>query len=354
MKCLMVGLGSIGQRHLRNLRKLTGTSTDITAYRVMGQTPMLNDQMQVVSSLEHDCDLEERYGLRVFRNLDKALDDGPDAVFICNPSSLHIPVALKAARAGCHLFIEKPLSHNLDKIDELIEVVDRDKLVGMVGYQMRFHPCLKRLRRLLIDGAIGKIVAVRAEVSEYLPSWHPYEDYRQSYAAREHLGGGVILTQIHEIDYLLWLFGAPHRLLTIGGHLSSLEIDVEDVASILMECDVGGQRIPVHLHQDYVQRPPRRTCQVIGNDGTIMVDFRAVTVEVFDTQGRSIERTVTEGFDRNQLFLEQTQHFLDCVDKQEQPLVSIYDGAQSLRIALAAKRSLLEGHQIEFDLNVVK
>ena len=132
---------------------------------------------------------------------------------------------------------------------------------------------------------MGRIVAVRAEVGEYLPGWHPYEDYRQMYASRAELGGGVVLSQIHEIDYIYWLFGMPRRVMAIGGHLSSLEIDVEDTASILMECVVDGRPIPVHLHQDYVQRPPSRTCQVIGDEGKILVDFRNLCVKHFDGSG---------------------------------------------------------------------
>ena len=88
-----------------------------------------------------------------------------------------------------------------------------------------------------------------------MPGWHPYEDYRALYAARADLGGGVVLSQIHEFDYLYALFGLPRRLFAIGGHLSHLEIDVEDVASTLMEFNVDGHILPVHLQQDYLQRP---------------------------------------------------------------------------------------------------
>ena len=293
--------------------------------------------------------LEKTFDLRVFSDLEEALSDRPDVAFICNPSSLHVPVALRAARAGCHLFIEKPLSHNSEAVSELIKLIDGKKLVGMMGYQMRFHPCLQYLHELLSRRAIGEVIAVRAEVGEYLPDWHPYEDYRHMYAAQEKLGGGVLLTQIHEIDYLQWLFGTPRRLLALGGHLSSLEIDVEDVVSILMECQVDGQLIPVHLQQDYIQRPASRTCQVICNDGKILVDLRALTVKVFDDKGKEIESKFYEGFDRNQLFVDEIQHFLACIERQEKPLVSIGDGAQSLQIALAAKQSLSTGQQVELE-----
>lgn len=338
MKILMIGLGGIGQRHLRNLRSLLGDRLEVLAYRVRRNQDVLTDKLQ----FEAGSSLEEKYQITVFDNLDAALAENPEAAFICNPSSLHIPVATAAAKAGCHLFVEKPLSHNLEAVDELIQLVDQSGLVGFVAYQMRFHPCLKLAHSIVSEGSIGSIVAVRAEVGEFLPGWHSYEDYRQMYASRSDLGGGVILSQIHEMDYLYWLFGLPQRVFALGGHLSSLEIDVEDVASILMDC----HGIPIHLHQDYVQRPPSRKLQIIGDSGKILVDFAALTVDQFDQNGSSLGVRSFAGFERNQLFLDEVTHFMACVEGREKPLVTLSDGKQSLRMALAAKESLTSGHVV--------
>src|SRR5205823_6534316 len=108
----------------------------------------------------------------------------------------------------------------------------------------RFHPCLARLQKIVEDGLLGRVLAGRVEVGEYLPDWHKYENYQQMYASRADLGGGVILSQIHEFDYLYWLFGLPRRIFTVGGHFSSLEIDVEDVASSILEFVVAGRPAP--------------------------------------------------------------------------------------------------------------
>src|SRR5439155_14868777 len=115
-----------------------------------------------------------------------------------------------------HLFVEKPLSHSLQEVAELLSVVREKSLIGLVGYQLRFHPCIARLQAIVAEGLLGNIVAGRVESGEYLPGWHPYEDYRESYAARAELGGGVILSHIHEFDYLYGFFGLPRRLFTIG------------------------------------------------------------------------------------------------------------------------------------------
>jgi predicted dehydrogenase len=234
-------------------------------------------------------------------------------------------------------------------VDELINLVENRSLVAAVGYQMRFHPCLQRLHALVLEKKVGRILSVRADVGEYLPGWHTYEDYRQGYAARQDLGGGVILSQIHEFDYLYWLFGMPRRLFALGGHLSNLEVDVEDTADILMECVMNGHTIPISSHQDFLQNPPKRSCEIVGDAGKILVDIRALTVQVFDGQGNSVETSSYQDFQRNQLFLDELNCFLDGMQGRQVPLVNLRDGAQSLRMALAAKESLATGKVVEYE-----
>jgi predicted dehydrogenase len=346
MKILIMGLGGIGQRHLRNLRTLLQRSDlEVIGYDPRPNPPVLTDQLKV----EEGANLQKKYDLTIFADLEQALAQKPQAAFVCNPTSLHVPAALRAAQQGCNLFIEKPLSHNLEHVDELISLVESRGLIAAVGFQMRFHPCLQRLHALVQEKKIGWILSVRAVVGEYLPGWHTYEDYRLGYAARQDLGGGVILSQIHELDYLYWLFGMPRRVFGLGGHLSSLEVDVEDTADILMECMQDGHPIPISLHQDYIQNPASRSCEIIGDAGKILVDIRALTVQVFDGKGYQVEARSYEGFQRNQLFLDELKCFLDGIQGKQTPLVSLRDGAQSLRIALAAKESLASGKVIELE-----
>jgi predicted dehydrogenase len=345
MKFLIAGLGAIGQRHLRNIRTLLGDEAEVLAYRVRGNSEVLTDTM----TIEKGGDLETKYNLKVFRDLDQALEQKPDAVFVCNPSSLHIPIALKAAQAGCALFIEKPLSHDFADIDGLISIVESNHLEAVVGYQMRYHPCLLRLRDLLQENVIGRVLSVRAEVGEYLPGWHSYEDYRGTYGSRKDLGGGAILSQIHEIDYLLCMFGLPNRIFALGGHLSSLEIDVEDTVEILMDYSNEGHPMPVSLHLDYLQRPPTRTCQVIGDKGKIQVDLRALSVTVSDSQGQQVESTSYQDFQRNQLFLGELKDFLAGMHGKPTRLVDLREGTRSLRMALAAKESLASGKVVDLE-----
>ena len=177
MRFLICGLGSIGQRHLRNLRALG--QQDIVLWRTgLGTLPA--------------DDLE---GIPVEPDLMTALERWqPDAAVVANPSALHVEAAVPAARAGCHIFIEKPVSDRLEGLEDLRAALAVGGGEVLVGFQYRFDPGLIRARELLHGGTIGRPLSARAHWGEYLPDWHPWEDYRRSYAARADLGGGAALT----------------------------------------------------------------------------------------------------------------------------------------------------------------
>ena len=332
----MVGLGGIGQRHTRNLRTLLGDSVEIIAYRTRRLTHVVTPAM----TADNQRNVEEVYNIHSFDSLETALAQKPDVAFICNPSSLHVTVTRLCLEAGCDVFIEKPLSNSLNDAAELVTLAASRKRIAMVGYQLRFHPCVMQLQKVVASGTLGSLLSVRATIGEYLPNWHPYEDYRIMYAARAGLGGGVVLTQIHEFDFLYSIFGTPQRIYAVGGHWSDLEVDVEDTASSLMEVAYDGRILPIQLHQDYLQSPPNRQCEVIGDRGRALMDLHAQTVTTYARNVATPEVFRVENFDRNNLFLDQTRHFLDCVQTRSKPVVDLHDGIQSLRMALAAKESI--------------
>jgi predicted dehydrogenase len=342
MRILFCGLGGIGQRHLRNLRSLLGDELDVHAYRVRRNRSKLQDNL----TIEPGADLETDYRITVHHELDTALAVAPDAVYVCNPSSMHTQIALAAAAAGCHLFIEKPVSSSLDQLAELQSLVREKGLVCYVGYNFRFHPGLSRVKELIDLHFFGNILSARAEIGEYLPAWHNYEDYRQMYAARADLGGGVILSQIHEMDLICWFFGLPKTILCRGGRLSNLEIDVEDTASSLMQYEGVKGRFPISLHQDFLQRPAVRTFAVIGDAGVARMDLIRNRLQIFGADGLIEEDVSFPGFQRNDMFLSQTRHFLDCVAKGASPRADLHAGIQSLHLALAAKESLVRGVEV--------
>jgi len=335
---LFAGLGSIGQRHLRNLTAALPVAPRVLAFRTRRDDRILTDDLQV----EAEEGLEKRYGIESFTSLDAALALKPDVTFVTNPTSRHLAVALAAARADCHLFMEKPLSHEWAGVEELVAVVTRTGRVGYVGYQFRFHPAFEKISRWVKDGRLGRIAAVRAEVGEYMPGFHRYEDYRGTYPARADLGGGVVLCQIHEYDLLYALFGLPQEVFAVGGKASRMEIDVEDTAQVLFRYQrPDSADMPAQVHQDFLQRPARRNFQVIGDEGSIYWDYLGKTLQLSRTDGTVAESENFAGLPRNHLFTAEMKHFLACVEGREQPWVTLRDGAASLRMALAVKKSMI-------------
>lgn len=340
-KALFIGLGGIGQRHLRNLVTLMGDKVELLAYRVRNLPHTISADLAIV-----DDNLTGRYPIKVFNDLTLALAQKPDVVFICNPTSMHIPPAIEAAKAGCHIFMEKPLSHSLEGIEELKSLCKKNNLVSFVGYQLRFHPCYKLLKNLIRETKVGHLVSVRAQVGEYLPGWHKYENYREMYAAREDLGGGVVLSQIHEIDYLYDLFNMPTKVYAIGGKLSSLDVDTEDCVEALLEMTYQNKSLPVSLHMDFFQRPAVRQCSVVGEEGRIIMDLVKLEVTIEKPDSKENEIFPLENFQRNDLFIDELKYFLNCIEQNTAPVVTLEDGLKSLRIALAIKQSLKEGRVI--------
>ncbi len=338
MKVLIAGLGSVGQRHARNLRRLLGDRVELLAWRVRGR-------QQVLGAGDTTRRPEDEYGIRTFAKLADALNERPMAVIVANPTASHLATAQAAADAGCHLFIEKPLGHQWDGIEALQRSVQDRGLVAMVGYQMRYHPALLRLRERLAAGEIGRPVSARLDFGEYLPGWHPYEDYRESYAAVRALGGGVLLTQIHEFDYAVWLWGMPERVYAAGGHLTDLELDVEDVVSVTLEYPASAPIRLVHVHLDYLRRPPVRACEVLGHAGRLRADLRTG-----DVTHVAIDGTVQQerlDVDRDEMFVGELQHFLECLAGRARPRPDLAEGSLSLRIALAAQQSLARRQPVD-------
>lgn len=313
MKFLIAGFGSIGRRHLRNLLALG--HTDIVLYR-SGRSTLPTDEIA---------------GIPVETDINAALAHKPDAVIVANPTALHMDVAIPAAEAGCSIFLEKPVADTLERVDDLRAALKRGGGRALVGFQFRFHPGLQMAARLLGEGAIGKPVSARAHWGEYLPDWHPWEDYRNTYAARADLGGGVVRTLCHPLDYLRWLMGEVAQVQAFSGHISGLELDVEDTAEIGLRFASGALG---SVHLNYVQRPPQHTLQIIGDNGTLYWDNTDGGLRVYQPATQTwMQYNVPEGFERNVMFLDETRHFIDVVRGTAEPLCSLEDGIRVLELA---------------------
>lgn len=318
MKVLVIGYGSIGKRHIGNLSLFP----DI--------------EIIVCTNRKTDNFLKEKK-CQLYSSLDKCIEQKPDVAFITNVTSQHIKTAIKLASAHIDLFIEKPLSNSMSNVNKLLKMVEKNHLVTLMGCHLRFHPCLKKIKELVSNNEIGTIVSIHAENGSYLPEWHPGEDYELSYAGRKDMGGGTVLTNIHEIDYLYWFFGNVKEVYSITGKFSDLKINVEDISSILLYFN---RRVIGEIHLDYFQRPNTRTCKIVGTKGTIFWDYKINTVEMYDVNKKSwIKKLRLKNYDNNSMHVQEIKHFFECVKNRKKTINDISEGKKVLQIALAIKKS---------------
>jgi len=312
-RALVCGLGSIGRRHLRHLRACGVGRID--AYRTGLAT--LPDEGQPGPD-------------RIFRDLAEALAEQPELVVVANPTALHIPVALEAVRAGCHVLVEKPLSHTLQGCEELKVAAASAGVFAGVAYNLRFHPLLVQLREMIrSEKPLGRPLVARAHVGGYLPDWHPWEDYRQGYAARRDLGGGAALTNSHEIDAVLWLLGAEQWSGGAALGAGPLGTDVDEAAVFCIRHENGAVST---VSLSLVERPPARTLHVDFEEGRVEVDLLEGTLSTL-RPGRLTEvQTVPDSFTFDQTYRDQILAFFETIRGGESDVATLADGMAVLEV----------------------
>ena len=335
MNILILGLGSIGQRHLRNLRKID-KKINFYAVRKKFFTPHLDNKNKVIKG-----DIKKKYNIMYLKNLDQINKDrlSIDAAFVCTPSKFHIDEAIWLAKNNINIFVEKPLGdsfRNLDKLKNLLR--KKSNLKHMMGYQLKFNPIILKLEDLLSKKIIGDIYYLDIHHGEHINDFHPYEDYKHSYAAKKSLGGGVVLTQIHEIDYMLFLFD-KYKIVTksyISRKVSDLQIDVEDTLSAQFIMRDGKRNLICQLHTNFYEKPKRRQINIIGKKGKIFCDLNKGIISIF-RNGKV--RKILFNFDRNEIFMKQVKYFLNCIKKNKKisSKLDVINGAKSLELALRLK-----------------
>jgi predicted dehydrogenase len=324
-RILVSGVGSVGERHLRNLLALG--QGEIAVHRSRGLP---------FRTLDRD--------FATYPDLGRALQEWrPEVVLVTGPTSTHLPVATAAAEAGCHVFVEKPLADTLEGVERLEAALARSGRSLMVGYMLRFHPLLRQVRGWLEDGTLGRPLHWRSSWGEYLPDWHPWEDYRESYAARRDLGGGPALTFSHDIDVALWLFGAVEQAVSLPMPESPLRMDVPAGVDLLLR-HAGG--VLANLHLDFYQRPPQRSYEIVSTKGRALLDYfggtltrhaypdgDAVTPREVDVATPAEVVTVPRGWERNDLFVEELRYFLGCLESGQAPGPGLDEGMAATRLA---------------------
>jgi predicted dehydrogenase len=320
MKALVVGGGSIGSRHLRNLKKL-----GIESVGLVETDPARRETLAAELSIAS------------FSGLQEGLDWDPRFVVVATPTHLHAEQTLEVVRRGLPVFVEKPLSHTPAGIAEICNLVERKKLTSLVGCNMRFHPGPAQVKKQLEEGLLGKILFARIHSGSYLPEWRPNTDYRRNYAARAETGGGCILDCIHEIDLARWYLGEVQSVFCCAGHLSSLQIEAEDVAVLV--CRHGSGAIS-EIHLDYVQRTYERGCQVVGETGSVFWDFGSKVVRWFSATSKEWTTCPQpEAWELNQMYVDEMKHFLECLEQKRRTTLPIPDAVALMQVVFAAKAS---------------
>lgn len=324
-RVLIVGLGSIGARHLRNSR-LVCPGAKIAVLR-RPDSDFIDPQ-----SVGADCFLYR------FSDVE---DFAPHAAIIATPAPFHYVAATEIARLGVPLLVEKPLVADVDDASALVELCSSSSVTLAVGYNLRFLPSLRAAREKIIRGAIGEVFFVRAEVGQYLPDWRRGMDYRQGVSAQSRLGGGVLLELSHEIDYLLWMFGLPARVSAVGGRSGQLDCDVEDIVELTLQYERPWRLVSIHL--DMLQRRPFRRCRAVGTRGSVEWDALADTVRVDGLQDSGAH--FLDGValtDKNDMYIEELRDFFTAAATGGTPVCGGEDGLCALVVIDAARRSLAD------------
>ncbi len=317
---------------MRNIRP----DIEIGAVRKSERIFEIDDDLQP----NYDVNIIQKYNISTFASIEEAKSFEPDFAIVANPTSCHVKTAKKLVQNNIPVLLEKPISSDSKGLEELTQLCEENKVPVMIGYMMRFHPCAKKMKELIEQQCLGTIYSAILIINSYMPGWHSYEKYNEFYVGQKSLGGGVVLTEIHELDLFHWYFGAPKRLWAVGGRLSSLEIDVEDTVSALLEQNFAGQRFPININMSFVQRAPLRVMIIQGEKGRIEWDIVGQTVKIIDKEADQEEFFDYKDFQRNEMFKAQLEHFLDCLQHNKVPLTSIHNVIDGHLTALGIKRAL--------------
>lgn len=309
----VLGLGSIGMRHAGNLLA--------AGFRVKGFDP---------ASPRRES-LKKKGGV-VAESMTDILNS-VDGVVIASPSVCHLDDLAAVIGAGKHAFVEKPLAHRLDGVEDILKNAEKDGLTVQAGLNMRFHPVINRARALLDDGLVGDLLWARFLAGSYLPDWRPDQDYRQGYAA-DPVSGGALFDFIHEFDLAVYLLGPATVVAASARTTGLLEIASEDSADVILSHE-SGVRSAVHV--DYVTRPRQRRIEIAGAGGILRLDLENGLLTAEDLNGKPIEeRTFT--IDPNQVYVDEMNNFLACIQNGAQPMCTGREALDVLNVVLEARR----------------
>ena len=320
----IIGLGSIGRRHLRLISEIR---PDI--------------EIIVVRSGHGNACEEEKIASKTVYSISDAIKSGVQAAIVSSPATLHLEQSLRLVNNGVHLLIEKPLSHTSYGLDEFLKSVNDNSVVAMVGYVLRYDPGAIKFKNWLNSKAIGRILHARIECGSYLPDWRPGQNYRKSVSALFELGGGALLELSHELDYLHWFFGKPIDVQAQIRNSGTLNVNVEDQVDLLMTSKQG---YSIVAQVDFIRRYVKRKCTVLTTEGELT--WNAIKQNITWKTVNKGSSSYDYSNKRDYIYRTQIEVFIDCIENDNAPIVAVEDGINVLRLIDAARDSSKNGYKI--------
>lgn len=333
MRILVIGCGSIGQRHAGNAAAL---GADVCVFDVLQESAK---------------NAAEALKLKSFDTLESAFAWQPHGVIVASPHTTHVALAAQALQAGADVLIEKPISNNLEGVEALIQEAKEKRRQISVVCNMRYHEAIMALREHLDE--LGRLLYAQAHYGNYLPNMRPGADYRTLYSAKKASGGGVILDVIHEVDYLIWLLGGVSTVDCKADKISGLDIDVEDYANINLTHHSGTH---TNINIDFLKPFKRRGCEIVGENGMIIWQSEGkapekCVVKLFrNTEQKWVNLVDNDNVDANAAYIRLIQAFMVKIDNPnvETNLSDGSEGLEALKVALKARETArIEGKRIE-------
>ena len=330
MRITILGLGSIGKRHLRTLLKIK-SKFKIRELSLYDTNFSRTEELKKLDKI-----------VKVYQNFSDSIK-GSDVIYLCTPTSSHIGLCEQINSKGkFHIFIEKPLSHTLDGCEKFIEIQLKNKKKASVGYMLRYNPILKKIKNFIQSKKIGKLLSIKAESGFYLPFWHPWEDYRDFYMSSKLGGGGVVLDTSHEIDYMVWLVGKINDVQGSYGTISNLKITSDDYASALFtfENNIRGE-----LHLDLLQPAPSRNVKLIGTDGVLVGDLINKTLSI-STVKKPKWKTEKFNFDIDDIYKEESTNVLNFFTGKKSNITTVEESYHVMQVIEGIRRSQHYGTRV--------
>lgn len=306
---LIVCYGSIGERHANNLSELGHTVVVVEPYQPNREK----------SSLK---------GYKTYYTKEEVPLENIDVVFICSPTSEHINDAIFFANKNKHIFIEKPISHDLSNVSVLVDICKKNNLKMMVAENLRFNRGIELVKILLDNNSIGKVFASNYFFGSCLKDWRPTTDYKSSYSSKEN--GGILMDDIHASALMLHLFGPVNKSIGILHNTHTLKIVEDDIADYILQHNNG---IISHIHSNYLLPFYYRTLEIYGLEGAIQFDYVDQIVNL-RTKNLDMWRTFDCSCDANDMYLKQLQYYISCIGNNTEPY---HNGIEAMQIITQLK-----------------